>query len=142
MRFDTLPHQLFWSLLIGVETFVIAALWPLSEWALRPRRGRAFALSMAVILACIALGAHAVAYDTGARSALHQRLAHAIEWSVLPLFVALPDAVCVASAHSLARAGLPARYARATALLVAAAAVLLAPVGTLLAACGLAGACF
>ncbi len=53
-----------------------------------------------------------------------------------------PDAVCIASAQSLARAGLPARWARATALALAGVAVLVAPFGTIVAGCGLVGACY
>jgi hypothetical protein len=60
----------------------------------------------------------------------------------LPLFMALPDAVCVASGQSLARAGLPARWARPMALAMGGVAVVVAPVATLVAGCGLAGACF
>jgi hypothetical protein len=63
-------------------------------------------------------------------------------WSPLPLFMALPDAVCVASGQSLVRAGLPPRWARAMALSMGGVAVVVAPVATLVAGCGLAGACF
>ena len=68
-------------------------------------------------------------------------LGHAVGWAPLPLFIGLPDAVCVASGQSLARAGVSARHARATALVVAALAVLVAPFATLMAGCGLSGAC-
>jgi hypothetical protein len=142
MNFDTLPHQLFGALLIGAETFVIAALWPLSEWATQGGRRWAFALSMLVIFACVALDAHGLAFNAIDPDSPRSRLAHALEWSVLPLFIAFPDAVCVASAHSLARAGVSARHARATALVIAAGAVVAAPFATIAAACGLAGACF
>jgi hypothetical protein len=133
--------DLLLALAIGAEVFAIAALWPLSDWALgRPRRW-AFVAAMAVVLACVALEAHGVALDAIVPGTLHWKIEHALQWTVLPLFIAFPDAVCVASAQSLARVGMPARYARATSLFIAAAAVLVAPVATLVAGCGLAAAC-
>jgi hypothetical protein len=78
---------------------------------------------------------------------LHQGLpdapvARVVAWILLALLVVFPDAVCIASAQSLARAGLPARWARATALALAGVAVLVAPFGTIVAGCGLVGACY
>ena len=133
--------DLLLALAIGAEVFAIAALWPLSEWALRKPRRRAFAAAMAVVLACVALETHGIAFDAIAPGTLRWKVAHALRWTVLPLFIAFPDAVCVASAQSLARMGVPARHARATSLLVAAVAVVVSPVATLVAGCGLAGAC-
>jgi hypothetical protein len=120
------------ALAIGAEVFAIAALWPLSEWALkRPRRG-ALALAMGVVLACVALDTQGLAFGSAETGTLRG----VIDWMVLPLFIVFPDAVCVASAQSLARAGLPARYARATALAIAAMAVMVAPFATMVARCG------
>ncbi len=79
--------DLLLALAIGAEVSAIAALWPLSEWALKKPRRWAFAAAMGV--------------------------------------------------------GMPERHARAAALFVAAVAVEVevAPVATLVAGCGLAGAC-
>jgi hypothetical protein len=68
-------------------------------------------------------------------------LGHAVGWLPLPLFIGLPNAVCVASGQSLARAGVSARHARATALAVAAMALVVEPFATLMAGCGLSAAC-
>lgn len=96
---------------------------------------------MAVVLACVLLETQGLALGAVRPGTMRGNLAHALEWAVLPLFIAFPDAVCVASAQSLSRAGMPARYARATSLFIAAVAVVVAPVATLVAGCGLAGAC-
>ncbi len=134
-------HQFLTALTIGAVVFALAALWPLSEWAVaRPRRA-GLAAALAVIVACIALDAHAIAFASAMPGTWRSTIAHALEWTTLPLFVALPDAVCVASAQSLARAGVSRRTARAVALGVAALAVVVAPFGMLVGGCGLAGAC-
>ena len=130
------------ALTIGAEVFAIAALWPLSEWAVKAPRRWAFAASMFVILACVALDSQGLALGLMEPGSLRWRVAHALEWTVLPLVLVFPDAVCVASALSLARAGVPARYARAAALFVAAVAVLVAPFAMIVGGCALAGACF
>jgi len=142
MPFDTLPHQIAWSLLIGAEIFAIAVLWPLSEWASSAWRHRGFLAALAVAVACIALDTHVFAFlrllgDTG-RSI---RLAHALAWLVVPLFLAFPGAVCVASAQSLRHAGVPRRSARVLSLFVAGFAAVVAPLAALAAGCGLAGMC-
>ena len=142
MNLDTLPHQVVWSLLIGAEIFVIAALWPLSEWATTTWRHRGFLVALAVALACVALDTHAFAFarmfnDPGRWATVDNALA----WLVVPLFLAFPGAVCVASAQSLRHAGLPARPARVISLLVAAFAVVVAPLAAFAAGCGLAGMC-
>ncbi len=134
--------DLLLALTIGAEVFAVAALWPLSEWAVKAPRRAAFAASMAVILACVALDTWGVAFGMMAPGSLRWRIAHLLEWTVLPLFLVFPDAVCVASAHSLAQAGVPARYARAAALAVAGVAVVVAPFAMIVGGCGLAGACF
>ena len=134
--------DLLLALAIGAEVFAIAALWPLSEWALKvPRRG-AMAASMVVVVACVVLDTQGIAFGVVEPGTTGWTIAHAVQWSVLPLFIVFPDAVCIASAQSLARAGMPPRYARAVALFVAAVAVVVAPVATIVAGCGLAGACF
>ena len=129
------------ALMIGAEVFAIAALWPLSEWASVARRRTGLVVALLVIAACVGLttlGFLPVSVDSiGGR----QALGHAIGWLLLPLFIGLPNAVCVASAQSLARAGVSARHARATALVVAALALVVEPFATLAAGCGLAGAC-
>jgi len=142
MLFDTLPHQLAWSLLIGAEMFSVAALWPLSEWASSAWRHRAFLAALAVAAACIALDTHALAFarlfDDPGRWA---RLDRVLAWLVVPLFLAFPAAVCIASAQSLRHAGVPDRPARALSLFVAAFAAVVAPLAALGAGCGLAGVC-
>jgi hypothetical protein len=135
------PKDLLLALTIGAEVFAIAALWPLSEWAVKAPRRWGFALSMVVIAACVALDTHGVAFPPVQSGTLRWVVARVLDWTLLPLFLVFPDAVCVASAQSLARAGMPARYARATALFVAGVAVVVAPFATLVAGCGLAGAC-
>jgi hypothetical protein len=142
MAFDTLPHQLAWSLLIGAEIFAIAALWPLSEWASSAWRRGGFVIALVLAASCIALDTHAFALarlfnDADRRARLEQVLA----WLVVPLFLSFPGAVCVASAQSLRHAGVPARAARVLALLVAAFAAVVAPLAALAAGCGLAGMC-
>ena len=141
MDFDTLPHQLFGALLIGAEVFAIAALWPLSEWAVAGRRRTGLVVALVVIATCVGLttlGFLPIAIDAlGDR----QALGRAVGWLPLPLFIGLPHAVCVASGQSLARAGVSARHARATALVVAALAVVVEPFATMAAGCGLSGAC-
>jgi hypothetical protein len=142
MNFDTLPHQLAWSLLIGAEIFAVAALWPLSEWASTAWRHRAFLVALVVAVACIALDTHAFAFarlvDDAGRWA---RLDRALAWCVVPLFLGFPGAVCVASAQSLRHAGVPDRPARVLSLFVASFAVVVAPLAALAAGCGLAGVC-
>jgi hypothetical protein len=133
--------DLLLALTIGAEVFAIAALWPLSEWAVKAPRRWGFAFALVVIAACVALDTHGVAFPPVQPGNLRWIVARVLDWALLPLFLVFPDAVCVASAQSLARAGMPARYARATALFVAAVAVLVAPFATLVAGCGLAGAC-
>ncbi len=130
------------ALLIGAEVFAIAALWPLSEWAVSAPRRAGFALALVAVAACVLLCTLGQAPPLVRPGTWRWALGQELGWSPLPLFMALPDAVCVASGQSLARAGLSPRYARATALLVGAVAVLVAPVATLMAGCGLAGACF
>ncbi|MEO5686599.1 MAG: hypothetical protein ABIR54_04490 [Burkholderiaceae bacterium] len=134
--------DLLLALTIGAEVFAIAALWPLSEWALKPQRPWAMAGAMAVVLACVALDTHGLAFGAGEPGTLRATIGHALQWTVPPLFIVFPDAVCVASAQSLARAGVPARHARAVALFAAAAAVVVAPFATIVAGCSLAGACY
>jgi hypothetical protein len=135
-------QQLLLALVIGGEVFAIAALWPLSEWAVTaPRRGAQVA-ALAVIVACVALETHGLAFNVMPPGSWHGVIAHALEWTTVPLFIALPDAACVASGQSLARAGVSARVARAVALGVAAIAAMVAPFATIIAGCGMAGACF
>ena len=142
MNFDTLSHQVTWSLLIGAETFVVAALWPLSEWAANAWRHRAFLLALAVAAACIGLDTHAFAFARMINDpARWAGVDKALAWLVVPLFLAFPGAICVASAQSLRHAGLPARPARAVSLLAAALAVVVAPVAAFVAGCGLIGMC-
>jgi hypothetical protein len=134
--------DLLLALMIGAEVFAIAALWPLSEWAVKAPRQWGFALALFVIMACVALDTHGAAFPPVRPGTVRWVVAHALDWTLLPLFLVFPDAICVASAQSLTRAGMPARYARATALCVAAVAVIVAPFATIVAGCGLAGACF
>jgi hypothetical protein len=141
MNFDTLPHQLFGSLLIGAETFVIAALWPVSEWAVGGRRRTGLVVALLVVALCVGLGALGLVPSMWPSTGWHRVVGRLVGWVPLPLFLGLPAAVCVASGQSLARAGVPARYARATALCMAAFAVVVAPFATVIAACGLSGVC-
>ncbi|MEP6505374.1 MAG: hypothetical protein ABJD97_18715 [Betaproteobacteria bacterium] len=135
-------QQLLLALVIGGEVFAIAALWPLSEWAVTaPRRG-AQATALAVIVACVALETYGLGFSERAPAGWHSLIASALEWTTVPLFIALPDAACVASGQSLARAGVSVRVARAVALGVAAVAAMAAPFATIVAGCGMAGACF
>jgi hypothetical protein len=134
-------RNLFVALMIGAEVFAIAALWPLSEWAVSAPRRAGFAVALLAIAACVALCMLGLAPPPVRPGSWRWVLGQVLGWSPLPLFMVLPDAACVASGQSLARAGLPARYARATALFVGAVAVVLAPMATLVAGCGLAGAC-
>lgn len=136
------PKDLLLALTIGAEVFAIAALWPLSEWAAKPRRGAALACALAVVLACVALDTHGLALGVAQPGTLRATLAQALQWAVLPLFIVFPDAVCIVSAQSLVRAGMARRHARAAALCIAAVAVVVAPFATLVAGCGLAGACY
>jgi hypothetical protein len=129
------------SLLIGGEVFAIAALWPLSEWAVAASRTSGLAAALAVIAACIALDTHGLAFPAMASDTWHWSIAHALEWMTPPLFIAFPDAVCIASAQSLIRAGVPARSARRVALAVAMLAAAVAPFASVVAGCGLGGAC-
>jgi len=129
------------ALMIGAEVFAIAALWPLSDWATSAPRRAGFALALLAISACVALCTLGVVPPVVRPGTWRWMLGQLLGWAPLPLFMALPDAVFVASGQSLARAGLSPRYARATALLLGAIAVLVAPAATLLAGCGLAGAC-
>lgn len=134
-------HDFFLALLIGAEVFAIAALWPLSEWAVAARRRTGLVVALAVIAACVALTLLGVVPPLGAIGDWRWMLGHAQGWAPLPLFIGLPNAVCVASGQSLARAGVPAPRARATALAVAALAVAVEPLATLMAGCGLSSAC-
>ena len=129
------------ALMIGAEVFAIAALWPLSEWAVSAPRRAGFAVALLAIAACLALCTLGYAPPVVRPGTWRWALGQVLGWSPLPLFMALPAAACVASGQSLARAGQPARYARATALCVGGVAVIVAPMATLLAGCGLAGAC-
>ena len=134
-------RNLLIALMIGAEVFAVAALWPLSEWAVSaPRRG-GFALALLAIAACLVLCTLGVVPPVVRPGSWRWVLGQVLGWSPLPLFMALPAAACVASGQSLARAGVPARYARATALFVGGVTVLVAPMATLVAGCGLAGAC-
>ena len=134
--------DLLLALTIGAEVFAIAALWPLSEWAVKAQRAWALGVAMAVVLACVALDTHTLMLGVAEPGSLRATLSHALQGAVLPLFIAFPDAVCIASAQSLARVGMSPRYARATALAVAAVAVVVAPLPTIVAGCGLAGTCW
>jgi hypothetical protein len=130
------------ALMIGAEVFAIASLWPLSEWAASAPRRTGLAIALAVILACVVLCTLGLAPPLVRPGTWRWFIGQALGWSPLLLFMALPAAVCVASAQSLARAGVRMRAARVTALLVALVAVLVAPVATIMSGCGLAGACF
>jgi len=133
MPFDTLSHQVAWSLLIGAEIFTVAALWPLSEWATTAWRHRAFAAAAIVVVTCISLNWQAAAI---ARLSSHPaQVEHALAWIAVPLFLAFPCAVCVVSGQSLRHAGVPARTARIVALTLAGLTALVAPMAVLSAAC-------
>ena len=133
--------DLLLALTIGAEVFAIAALWPLSEWAVVARRRTGLVVALAVIAVCLALTALGLLPPQTTSDGWRGVLGHAVGWGPLPLFIGLPNAVCVASAQSLARAGVSARHARATALVVAALAVVVEPFATMAAGCGLSGAC-
>jgi len=142
MHTNTLALQITWSLLIGAEIFAIAALWPLSEWATTASRRRGFLFALAVTAACIALDTHAIGFARMFNDPLRwARVDDALGWTVAPLFLALPDAVCVASAQSLRLAGVAPRPARALCLLAAAATAAIAPFAAFVAGCALAGMC-
>jgi hypothetical protein len=136
------PHDLFTSLLIGCEVFAIAALWPLSEWAATRHRRLGLLAALLAIAACVALDTHGLAFPVLRPDSLRWAIAHAVEWTTLPLFIAFPDAVCVASAQSLVHAGVSVRSARLAALLMGLLAAMVAPVAAIVTDCGLAGACF
>jgi len=138
MPFDTLSHQVAWSLLIGAEIFTVAALWPLSEWATSASRRRAFVVAVVVGVACFALNWKAFVFARLFTDPV--RADHVLAWLAVPLFLAFPCAVCVASGQSLRHAGVPARSARVVALAVAAITALVAPMAVLSAAC-LGGMC-
>ena len=126
------------ALLIGAEVFAIAALWPLSDWAVKSRNRWALVSALLVIVACLAPNV-----GGGVRHGTPEWLAaRVLDWAILALLVVFPNAVCIVSAQSLARAGMPARWTRATALFVSGVAVLVAPFATIVAGCGLAGACY
>ena len=141
MSFDTLPHQLFGSFLIGAEIFVIAALWPLSEWAVIGRRRAGLVAALLVVALCITMSLLDL-LPAGQPGTWRLAIGRAVGWVPLPLFLALPAAACVASGQSLVRAGVSARYARATALCVAALAVVVAPFATLISMCWMSAVCF
>jgi hypothetical protein len=140
MAFDTLPHQLVWSLLIGAEIFAVAALWPLSEWATAAWRHRGFLAAVVVTFACFAINWQAFAFARLFHDPV--RVDQVLACLAVPLFLAFPSAVCVASGQSLRHAGVPPRPARAVALTVGALSALVAPVAAMSAACGLGGLCF
>jgi len=129
------------ALIIGAEVFAVAALWPLSEWAVVARRRTGLVIALLVIAACVALTTLGFVPPLVAIDSWRWMLGHAVGWVPLPLFIGLPNAVCVASAQSLACAGVSARHARATALAVAAMALVVEPFATLMAGCGLSAAC-
>ena len=129
------------ALLIGAEVFAVASLWPLSEWAASAPRRIGLLVALAVILACVALCTLGVAPPLVRVGSWRWFIGQALGWSPMLLFMALPAAVCVASAQSLARAGVRLRAARATALAVSLVAVFVAPVATVLSGCGMSGAC-
>ena len=133
----SLAQMILLSLMIGAEVFAIAALWPLSEWATTGQRGRWFFCALLAILACLALDLHGMALPAADPDSTRWNLANALERTTLPLFIGLPDAICVASGQSLMRAGAPARVARTVALAVGALAVLLSPLAALVAGHGL-----
>jgi len=138
MPFDTLSHQVAWSLLIGAEIFTIAALWPLSEWATTVWRHRALATAAIVVVACFALNWKAFVF---ARLFSDPAQAdHVLAWLAVPLFLAFPCAVCVVSGQSLRHAGVPARSARVVALTLAGLTALVTPMAVISAAC-LGGMC-
>ena len=134
-------RNLLIALMVGAQVFAVAALWPLSEWAVSAPRRTGFAVALLAIAACVALCTLGFVPPLVRPGSWRWVLGQLLGWSPLPLFMVLPAAACVASGQSLARAGLPARYARATALCVGGVAVVLAPLATLMAGCGLAGAC-
>jgi hypothetical protein len=129
------------ALIIGAEVFAVASLWPLSEWAVVARRRAGLVVALVVIAACVALTTLGFVPPLVAIDSWRWMLGHAVGWLPLPLFIGLPNAVCVASGQSLARAGVSARHARATALGVAAMALVVEPFATLMAGCGLSAAC-
>lgn len=137
-----IAKNLLIALMVGAEVFAVAALWPLSEWAVSARRRAGFAVALVVIAACVALCTLGYVPPVVRPGTWRWVIGQLLGWSPLPLFMALPDAVCVASGQSLARAGLSPRWARTMALVMGGVAVVLAPVATLVAGCGLAGACF
>ena len=132
----------FLALLIGAEVFAIASLWPLSEWAASAPRRAALVAALGVIGVCVALCTLGLAPPLVRPGSWRWFIGQALGWSPLLLFMALPAAVCVASAQSLACVGVRGRAARTTALVASLAAVLVAPVATIISGCGLAGACF
>jgi hypothetical protein len=111
------------------------------EWPLAPPPRPGLVVALVVIVACVALTVLGVVPPLGATADWRWMLGHAPGWVPLPLFIGLPNAVCVASGQSLARAGVSARHARATALAVAALALMVEPFATLMAGCGLSAAC-
>lgn len=139
MAFDSLPHQLAWSLMIGGEIFVVAALWPLSEWATAAWRHRGFLVALLMAMACFTVSLrafpHIQLFGDPARTG------QVMAGFIVPLFLAFPGAVCVASGQSLRHAGVPARPARVVALAVAALTALMAPLAAMSAACILGGMC-
>jgi hypothetical protein len=131
-------QDFFVALMIGAEVFAVAALWPLSDWAVRTRSPWPVVCSVLLIAACLAPHARAVLFH-GAPDWLAARV---LEWAAVALLLLFPDAVCVASGQSLARAGMPARWARGVALALAGMAVLVTPLATIVAGCSLLGACY
>ncbi len=131
-----LTLDFFVALMIGAEVFAVAALWPLSDWAVRTRSPWPIVCAVLLIAACLAPNMRAMLFS-GEPDWL---AAHVLEWLAVALLMVFPDAVCVASAQSLARAGMPARWARGTSLALAGIAVLVAPLATIVAGWNLLGA--
>jgi hypothetical protein len=129
------------ALIIGAEVFAVAALWPLSEWAVVARKHPGLVVALVVIAACVTLTTLGFVPPLVAIDSWRWMLGHAIGWVPMPLFIGLPNAVCVASGQSLACAGVSARRARVTALAVAGMALVVEPFATLMAGCGLSAAC-
>jgi hypothetical protein len=133
MAFDTLPHQLVWSLMIGTEIFTVAALWPLSEWATTTWRHRGFVVAVTITLAGFAINWTDFGFTPFFPDPV--RAHRLLAWFAVLLFLAFPGALCVASGQSMRHAGVSARPARAVALAVGALTALVAPLAVLSAAC-------
>ena len=117
-------------------------LWSLSIWqAKRAQSLLLVATSAGLIAVCVSLVTYGLFFSASLASRARFPIEVALQYALVPMFLALPAAVSFCASQLLIRNNISTAKARIAGILGGAIAAVIVPFAALAAGCGLAGAC-